>query len=328
MRRRHSKSRRLTVACLLALGASRSVAAQSNPFEGAAEFLFPTGARALGMGQATAASATGSEALWWNPALIARGPREAALHVSKIITIETDASGAIVVPVSRVGAFALSIRYINAGVIEATLDTTQTGSFSPTTLIVGATFATTFSSRFAAGLTYKLLRLGFHCTGSCREASQAPQTIALDLGMQYIARSDSLFTFGAALRNAGPKLQVNDSPQADPLPVRVDVGILVTPHLAQLPKEARVRAAADIVGAISRAFGAGDRIGYRLGAELSWLERYHARAGYVFNGPTLSGATFGLGFSTGKLQIDLARMILESGAEAGSPSYVSLRYLF
>ena len=325
MRRRHSSARSITIAFLLVLGASRTVAAQSSLGEGALDFLLPIGARSLGMGQAVAASATGSEALWWNPALVARGPREAALHVAKIITLETDASAAVVVPVSRVGAFALSLRYINTGPQEATLDpNSPTGTFEMTTTMIGATFATTFSSRFAAGLTYKLLRLDFPCTGACRKPSQVPQTIALDLGMQYIVRSDSVLTFGAALRNAGPKLQINDSPQADPLPVRGDLGILYAPHLTQLPKEARVRAAADVVARVSGGYSPG----YRLGAELSWIDRYQARAGYVFNGPTGSGATFGLGLSTGKLQIDLARMLLESSAEAGSPSYVSLRYLF
>ena len=42
--------------------------------------LLPTGARAVGMGQAVVASAIGAEALWWNPALIARGPREVAFE--------------------------------------------------------------------------------------------------------------------------------------------------------------------------------------------------------------------------------------------------------
>jgi hypothetical protein len=68
--------------------------------------------------------------------------------------------------------------------------------------------------------------------------------------------------------------------------------------------------------------------GFRAGAELAWLERYQARVGYIANGPFGSGATFGLGFSTGKLQIDLARVLSNTVSGADSPSYLSLRYLF
>jgi len=330
MRRRLSSSPKFLIAGLLAAGLLafadiRVARAQSTFGEGAVEFLLPTGARSLGMGQAVAAIATGSDALWWNPALIARGPREVAFHFTKIVTLETDAGGAIVIPVQRVGAFALSVRYLNPGQQEASDDpTAPTGAFSTTTTMLGASFATTFSNRLAAGITYKLLRLDFHCTGNCRKPSQAPQTIALDLGTQYIATTDSLVTFGFALRNAGPKLQVNDSPQADPLPVRADLGVAYAPKLVQLPKEARVRVAADLVARVSGGYSPG----YRFGAEFSWMARYHARAGYVIDGPTGSGSTFGLGLSSGKLQIDLARMLVTSGSQAGSPAYLSLRYLF
>lgn len=327
MRRHHSSAVRILFAGLLAVASAAVAGAQSTiGEEGAIQFLLPIGARSLGMGQAVAATATGTDALWWNPALVARGPREAAFHFSKILTIETDAGGAVVIPVQRVGAFALSLRYLNEGEQEATDRVTGevTGVFSTTTAVIGATFATTFSRRFAAGLTYKLLRLDFHCTGVCDRPAHAPQTIALDLGAQYIAASDSLVTFGLAFRNAGPRLQVNDSPQADPLPVRADFGVAYAPKFAQLPKEARVRVAADVVARVSGGYAPG----YRFGAELSWIERYQARGGYVVEGPTGSGATFGLGLSSGKLQIDLARMLISSGSEGGSPSYLSLRYLF
>jgi hypothetical protein len=327
MRRRPSSSAKFLLAGLLACASAHWAGAQSTiGEEGGIQFLLPIGARSVGMGQAVAAMATGTDALWWTPALVARGPREVAFHFTKILTLESDAAGAVVIPVQRVGAFALSVRYLNEGEQEATDRVTGevTGKFSTITAVVGATFATTFSSRFAAGLTYKLVRLDFPCTGVCDRPPHTPQTIALDLGAQYIVTRDSLITFGVAFRNAGPKLQVNDSPQADPLPVRADVGVAYAPTFAQLPKEARVRLAADLVARTSGGYAPG----YRLGAELSWMERYQARGGYVVEGPIGSGATFGLGLSSGKLQIDLARMLVSSGAEGASPSYLSLRYLF
>jgi hypothetical protein len=289
------------------------------------ELLLPTGARSSGMGQAAVASAIGSEALWWNPALIARAPRETALHASKILTLDTDASGAVLIPVQRVGTFALGIRYLNEG-SQPALDSTQqqTGTFTTVVSIIGATFASPITDRLALGLTYKLLRFSFDCTGVCLQAEIKPQTIAVDLGAQYLVAKDSSLAFGFALSNAGPKLQVHDASQADVLPVRADFGVSVAPKLDQLPKEARLRAAADLVTRVSGGYAPG----FRVGAELAWLERYQARAGYVINGPFGSGATFGLGFSTGKLQIDFARLLVNTLSASESPTYLSLRYRF
>jgi hypothetical protein len=325
MRRRHFSARTLLALWFVALGGARTVIAQSTSGEGAIEFLLPTGARSSGMGQAVVASAIGSEALWWNPALVAHGAREAGLHVTKILTIDTDASGAILIPVQRVGTFAFGIRYLNEGSQPAIDSTgTQTGTFTTTVSIIGATFASAITSRLALGITYKLLRFDFNSTGGAQQPANKPQTIALDLGAQYLVMSDSSIALGFALTNAGPKLQVHDASQADALPVRADFGIAIAPRLEQLPKEARVRVAADLVSRVSGGYAPG----FRMGGELAWLERYQARAGYVFNGPTGSGPTFGLGFSTGKLQIDLARLLLNTLSASDSPTYLSLRYLF
>jgi hypothetical protein len=103
MRRRHFSGRVWLAVWVVALGGARAVIAQSASGEGAIEFLSPTGARSSGMGQAVVASAVGSEALWWNPALIARSSREAGFHAVKNPIVDADASGAILIPVQRVG---------------------------------------------------------------------------------------------------------------------------------------------------------------------------------------------------------------------------------
>jgi hypothetical protein len=330
---RRSTAARTALAALIVLsvvaplpGVTRTLLAQTGTTaEGAPDFLLPIGGRSLAMGQAAVASAVGSEAIWWNPALIARGPREVALLASKIVTTQTDASAAVVIPVQDVGAFALSVRYLNYGEEQASDSLGQTGTFVNTSTIVAATFAAPFGDRLAAGVSFKLLLIGFDCTGQCGTPTNTPRTFAFDLGGQYFLTKDSLFAVGAALRNLGPKLQITDTPQADPLPARLDVGVAYAPKLPSLPKEARVRAAADIVSRVSSSGGPG----YRLGVELSWMERYAARAGYVVNGPTGSGGTFGFGFSTGKLAIDFAQMLSSEAAQSGSsPTYLTLRYLF
>ena len=331
MRRRRCNARRLGVVWLLSLGAGRAIGAQTTTrIEGALEFLLPTGARSLAMGQAVAAAAVGSEALWWNPALIARGPREAGLHIGTTNpVIDTDASGAVVVPVRGVGAVAFSVRYLNLGSSPAAgaNDTIQTGTLFNTSTIVGMTFAAPFGDRLAAGITAKVLHVGLACTGECGTAGGSSQTSALDLGAQYFVTGDSSLAVGAAIRSLGFKLQIHDTPQADALPSRADVGVLYLPKIAQLPKEAAVRLGADVVSVLG-----GGTPGYRVGGELSWLNRYQGRVGYVRLGPTAgsgSGPTFGFGLSAGKLQIDFAQTVTDlSGGSGGTPAYLSLRYIF
>ena len=281
------------------------------------------------MGQAAVASGFGSDGLWWNPALIARGPREVALHIARspANVTESDASAAVVFPIHRLGAVAFSFRYLNLGSFEPTLDPNSPEATAVnTSAVFAASFGAPFGDRLSAGITVKLFRSMTSCTGgNCDLPSNDPTTGALDLGAQYFLTKDSAFTLGAAAQNIGLRLQVNDAPQADQIPSRIQVGIAAAPKFSQLPKEARVRGEFDIV---ARPSGVGG-LGYRMGGEASWQGRYQGRVGYVVHGPTGSGPTFGAGFSTGKLQIDFAQMLSDFGSQAGSqPTYLSLRYIF
>lgn len=328
MRRRRSNALRWTVVCAALLLARRSALGQSGPpIEGALELITPMGARTIGMGQAGVASAVGADAVWWNPALLARGHREATVSAaSNEVVIQTDVGASVIVPVQRVGTFALSLRYINQGEQSVSLPDAS-GTFVVTSTVAAASFAAPFGNRLALGLTYKLLNAEHvSCTGACGDfPGGQPQTTALDLGGQYLLTKDTSVAIGVALRNAGLRLQVNDAPQADPIPTRFEAGVLVAPRLSQLPPEARVRVAADVITRVNTSGGPG----YRLGAEASWRERFAARAGYVVHGPDGgTGISFGVGFSTGKLQIDFAQMANASSGSGNAPSFLTLRYLF
>ncbi len=324
----------IVVVCVMIGGAPCSMPGQAViGTQGAPELLLPIGARTLGMGQAATAAATGSDALWWNPALIARGPREAALQLTQTLATQSgaDAGFAFIYSVPRIGSLGLSLRYINEGEQAGTDslgDGAQTGTFFPLVTIAAATFAAPFGDRLALGLTAKLYRLTSPCTGVCSNAPAAgtsPETGALDLGAQYFVKSDSALALGVAVRNIGYKLQINDTPQADALPSRIAIGVATMPKLSQLPPDVRVSAAADLVWPLTAA----ESPGFNIGGELSFKNRYQLRAGYVANGPTGSGMTFGAGVSTGKLHIDLARMLTDIGSQSGViPTFVALRYFY
>src|SRR5205085_540792 len=60
--------------------------------EGSLFLLLPTGAQAVGMGQAMVAGKPGSEGIWWNPASIGeQSQRELAIHHSKTVAGVGDA---------------------------------------------------------------------------------------------------------------------------------------------------------------------------------------------------------------------------------------------
>jgi hypothetical protein len=123
------------------------------------------------------------------------------------------------------------------------------------------------------------------------------------------------------------KLQVNDSPQSDPLPRRLQVGVQYRLALpARVAPETAVRLAFDLADEAKL----GDPAP-RFGADVAFKERFHFRAGYAFEASKseAGGPSIGVGLSTGNLVFDEARMLSGLSADAGkAPTFLSLRYLF
>jgi hypothetical protein len=320
----------LLKACVLVVVLAATSLAQSGSVqEGALELVLPTGARAVGMGQAAVASAKGLEATFWNPALIAHASREAGFLISPPpIGGQGDAIASAVIPIRYVGAFSITARYINFGEQDATDSVGQIGTFTPVSYVLSASFAAPFGDHLSFGFTYKILRQSFNCTGDCLLPQLNPSTLAMDFGGQYQwSRGWGWpFSVGASLRNVGIPLQVRDAPQADPLPSRLDVGVAVEPTLSQLPPDASLKLSADVV---SRVRSAGGSPGLRGGAELSWQGRYYARGGYMLNPPTGDSGPFAFGFGViaGKAQLDIARMVGGTTSDANH-FFLSLRASF
>ena len=320
--------RRIIAGCFaLAVTVGPAVAQTGPGNEGAPELLSPLGARAMALGQAVVASSLGAESVWWNPAFIARASRGFLVGSgSGMALVESDLNSVGVYTIPRVISFALALRYVNYGQQEAGVDpNVPTGSFREAAYVLGATFAAPFGKRLSVGTTLKVLTVRFDCTGTCPNQPQSnPITGAVDLGAEYISTHDSTITFGAAIRSVGSKLQFNDSPQADNLPGRIDVGVEVAPKLAQYPGLG-LRLSTAAVTRIINGFGPG----FRFGGEVSWLNQYFARGGYVLNGPTGSGPSIGGGLAAGRWRIDFAQFLSDESAESGvRPTYVSLRYSF
>ena len=327
MRRRRSRLRTGAAALAAFLGVAGGAGAQTAAAtEGAVFLLLPVGARAVGAGQAVIADGGGSEAIWWNPAGLARlDSYEASLHHSQSLAATGDAL-TVVLPFRLIGVTGLSANVLNFGEQEITdLVTGETiGIQLLRSFVFAATYSTPVGEKVNAGITYKVVQFRNDCSGSCVGIEEvAATTSALDLGVQYDLAPRSPVTVGAAIRNLGLRVQVNDSEQADPLPTRLHLGVAYRlPATARLP-ETEVRVSGDLVDQLRIRSPSG-----RVGVELHYQKRYTARAGYVLEdggGPAIGG-----GITAGGLIVDIARVMggdLYSGVD-GAPIHVSLRYLF
>ncbi len=294
--------------------------------EGAVFLLLPVGARAVGLGHAVAADGGGSEAIWWNPAGLARAEsHEAAIHHSQSLAATGDAVS-VVLPFSLIGVVALSANVLNFGEQQITDIVTgePIGIQLLRSFVFAATYSTPLGSHVNAGINYKVVQFRNDCSGTCTGVEEvAATTSALDLGVQYDLAPRSPVTIGASIRNLGLRVQVNDSEQADTLPTRLQLGVAYRlPALEQL-RETEVRMSADLIDQLRVRSPSG-----RIGVELLYQKRYTVRAGYVLEdggGPAIGG-----GVAAGGFLVDIARVMggdLYSGVD-GAPIHVSLRYLF
>lgn len=180
-----------------------------------------------------------------------------------------------------------------------------------------------------AGLTYKIVQFRVDCTGFCTGVPTLKSTgSAVDAGIQYLLPIPAPVWLGVAVRNLGPKLQVKDSEQADPLPTRVQFGATydVTP-LHRYSRNIDVQINADFIDELSL-----ESPSARIGADIGYRKIAYFRAGYVFKefeGSEQYGPSIGVGITAGNLQVDFARLFDAFSEGLGEPpTYLSVRYLF
>jgi len=192
-----------------------------------------------------------------------------------------------------------------------------------------ASYATGLFGGLTAGIAYKLVQFRVDCSGTCIPgATGVGTTHALDVGVHYVLPTALPLEVGATLRNVGPKLQMNNSAQADPLPARLQVGaawVVIRPSTTNL-EGFDVRVLADVQGVV----GQGDLSpATLLGIESGVRQAVRVRAGYAFIESQSRGPSLGLGVNVGRVGVDLAKTFYASDAIADQePFHVSVRLLF
>jgi hypothetical protein len=303
--------------------------AQGLSPEAALFLLVPVGARAVGMGQADVASDIGGEAMWANPAGLARlTQKEVSINHSQTIIATGDALNAIF-PAGKAGVISASAYLVNYGSQDATDNSgvagTVTGTIYIRSYVFAASYAATFGSRISAGVTYKFVQERVDCTGSCNIAAFSASTDGLDFGVQAVVDPARRLTLGLDIRDAGLNVQVNDAPQSDPLPTRIHFGAsYLVPGIEKSIPDADLHLSAEAVSTSS--FGATT---LRAGGELAYKKQFFIRLGYAGASGDGTGAAIGLGIKRGGLSVDFARGFGGFSSDAGKPpTYLTLRFQF
>lgn len=285
--------------------------------EGLLVLLLPLGARIVGAGQSVAAVDPSTEQLYWNPAGIARATqREFAFHHGRFFIGPFSAFG-LVVPFERAGVVGGTAAVLDYGTQETRdLAGNLTGQVSQQSYILVATYAATLGPRASLGFSYKNVRLVGTCSGLCEDiAGFNVSTTAVDAGLQYRAATEDNLVFGLALRHAGLRFQVNDEPQSDPLPTRIQIGAnyRLRTFDDDIP-DGVLRVSGDL---IDRARDPGD-MAVRFGADLVYRKVVSVRASYVAGSGEGTGSGVGIGLVLPTGTIDLAYTLGGTGGASSS----------
>ncbi len=171
----------------------------------ASQLLIPIGARSIAMGGSTLATITGIEAMYWNPAGLARSLHSfnsMFSHMSYLANINVDYL-AVSTTLSTIGHIGFSIKSLGIGDINVTSEDYPDGTgevTSPAFYTFGATFSRGISDRIAVGVTAQYVYE--------KMAEVSASAFSFNAGVQYtgIGGIDGL-SVGAAVKNLGGKLK-------------------------------------------------------------------------------------------------------------------------
>jgi hypothetical protein len=171
----------------------------------APELLIPVGARDIALGGSSIATTNGIEAIFWNPAGLARAKNEANAmfsHMNYIADIGVEYV-AVSAAFEGFGSLGVSIKSISVGEIAITTEDQPDGTggtFSPTIVNLGLTYSRLLTDRISVGATTTLISERFdrvNATG-----------FAFSAGVQYSGLGGvSGLSLGVAVKNIGPQMQ-------------------------------------------------------------------------------------------------------------------------
>lgn len=288
---------------------------------GANELLIPVGTRDIAMGGAGISTSTGVEALYWNPASVARMTQGVSLyvsHMSYIADIGVD-YGAVSANFEGFGVMSLSLKSLSVGDIPVTTTQNPDGTgqmYRPQMVTLGLSYSRMLSDRVGVGVTgnYLLERLGdVSATG-----------IAFNVGVVYgtLAEIDGL-SLGVVVKNIGPSIKFEGSglltqatvtgQNRPPQYYSVQAASFELPTSIEFGLGYKKSFAGDHALLLSTAYQSNNFSDdeYRLGMEYSFQELFFLRGGYSLaqkedeSRPYLFGPSYGAGVHSSLGGVDL-----------------------
>ncbi len=217
----------------LLVGAAALPAAATPESRAAVIFLLiEPGARSQGMGESGVAVAEDGTSSYFNPASLSgqTGRRLNLTHMPWLPGLADDMSYEFVgysQPVEGWGNFGVNFSLLNLGEQYRTGERGEDlGTFSSYDAALTTAYGADIGRNLSAGIALKFIRSNLADVGAGKELGKGVgNSFAADLGLRWRYRPS--ITFGAALRNMGPKIAYIDASQADPLPQHLVIGTAV-----------------------------------------------------------------------------------------------------
>ena len=236
---------RLALAVLLGLASGPALAQKVGTTSFQFLKVMPT-ARATGMGDAYSTLAGGAEALFWNPAGLAKaGTHEiSATHIPYLVDTRISSVG-YATSLGGFGQVGVQVQAVDYGEIAETrtenLGFNADGSynpgltgatFGPSAFAVGLSYARALTDRFSTGITAKYVHeslYGGDYAGASGTYGTSAGVALFDVGIQYETGFRSL-QLGMSVQNFGPEVAFVEEGFAAPLTFRLGAaGDLVGP---------------------------------------------------------------------------------------------------
>ena len=193
--------------------------------------LINPGSRAIAMGESYVAVADDATASYFNPAALV-GQSKKKLHLSHTAWLPKLADDlsyeflAYSTPVEGWGNFGFNVTFFNLGEQTRTGERPNEvlGTFRSYDMALSAAYGAQIGANVSAGIGLKFIYSHLANKGAGIEQGDGTgSSFAADLGILW--KPISSLSFGAALRNLGPKIAYIDAAQADPLPQHIVVGV-------------------------------------------------------------------------------------------------------
>jgi hypothetical protein len=197
-----------------AIPAARAGSSERQGTGGATELLIPVGARGVALGPGYAGTASGVDALYWNPAGLARLEGTEALfsHTQYFADMKLNYA-AVGFRAGNLGVLGFGAKVLSAGDVVVTTEQAPDGTgeiLNPTFSVLGLSWGRAFTDRVNFGATVNYVNE--------RIASMNASGLALDFGAQYdtgwrgLGLSIAMKNFGGAMAFDGEDLGVSVLP--------------------------------------------------------------------------------------------------------------------